>query len=204
MNLSKRTNLLVKGAILLSLAFILSFFEFPIIPSVPWLKLDFSAVPLMLSTLMFGPIFGLVLTLLLQVLDITVKVSTTGGVGQLANFLLIGSFITATGIFAGKRTGLKKLIVSMLLGTLVLIVMAMITNHFILVPLFSPTLVQKKAIYTQYLFKWIPLFNFIKGISISAITAVLYFKLSSMVIKEQDIANKIKTKESEIINHQTT
>lgn len=193
MNLSKKTNLLVKGAILLAISFVLTFFEFPVIPSVPWLKLDFSAVPLLLAALMFGPLFGLTLTGMLQILDIFVKGSQTGGVGQLANFLLLGSFILTVSLIYKRNNKSKMLIPAMLAGTVALIIAAIVANHFILVPLYSPKIVENKDFYNSYLFKWIPLFNAIKGFAISLISSVLFIKLGPMINKEYDFNQSLKS-----------
>lgn len=184
MNLSKKTNHIVKGAILLSVAFVLTFFEVPVIPAVPWLKLDLSAVPILIGALAFGPLYGIILTFALQLLDL-MKSSSTGGVGQLANFLLISAFVITISFIYKKNKNLKNLIVGMVFGTLALIISAMIANHFILVPLFSPKLVNNAAVYHAYLFKWIPIFNLIKGIAVSFISFVVYLGIKPVLIKEQ-------------------
>ncbi len=50
-NTKKSTQITVKGALLIAIAFVFTYFEFPILPTVPWLKLDFSMVPLLLGAL---------------------------------------------------------------------------------------------------------------------------------------------------------
>ena len=192
MNLSKRTNLLVKGAILLAVSFVLTFLEFPVIPAVPWLKLDFSAVPLLLAALLYGPFFGLILTAMLQILDIFIKGSQTGGVGQLANFLLLGLFIITISLIYKRDSSKKTLPLAMFAGTIALIIGAIVANHFILVPLFSPGLTKNVTAYREYLFKWIPIFNLIKGFVLSLISYFLFAKLSPLMNKEYDYNKNLK------------
>ncbi len=48
-------------AILGALAFLLMFLEFPVIPIVSYLKLDFSDVPVLIGTLLDGPVTGIMI-----------------------------------------------------------------------------------------------------------------------------------------------
>ena len=53
------TKRLVGTALFAALAYLISFFEFPIFPAAPFLKLDFSAVFVALAAFIFGRFRGL-------------------------------------------------------------------------------------------------------------------------------------------------
>lgn len=57
----QRIQRLVGIACLGALAFILMFFEFPVLPMAPYLKLDFSDVPVLLGGYIYGPFGGIII-----------------------------------------------------------------------------------------------------------------------------------------------
>lgn len=48
----------VAWAVIAAIAFLIMKFEFPVIPVIPYLKMDFSDVVVAMSTLIFGPLGG--------------------------------------------------------------------------------------------------------------------------------------------------
>lgn len=58
---SIRIQRLAGIACLSALAFVLMMLEFPIIPVAAYLKLDFSDVPVLLGTLIYGPVSGIII-----------------------------------------------------------------------------------------------------------------------------------------------
>ena len=188
-NTSKSTNTMVKGALLLALAFVLTYLEFAIIPGNTWLKLDLSAVPILVAGLAFGPTFGLLLTGLLQVLVIAIQGSTTGGVGQIANLIMVGSFVVVASAIYKKNKSVKGLIVGLGAATMTLILTGFLSNRFILLPVyiklfFNGAFPGGDAAYNAYLYQAVPLFNLIKGVVLSVTSALIYSKLGSFLNKE--------------------
>ncbi len=176
-NTRTSTQVTVKGALLLAIAFVFTYFEFPIIPAVPWLKLDFSMVPLLLGALALGPGAGVLLTLLLQVLLFMTK-STTGGVGEIANFIVIATMILVVSAIYRKNRTFTGLVTGLVLGTVSFTIAAVLANKFILVPLFFPgEFPGGAAAYNTYLYRFVPLFNGIKGFSVAFISLALYSRL---------------------------
>ena len=53
------TKKLVGTAVFSALAYVISMLEFPIFPATPFLKLDFSAVFLLLAGFIFGTVYGI-------------------------------------------------------------------------------------------------------------------------------------------------
>ena len=65
---SLKTHRLAIVACLGALSFILMLFEFPVIPVVPYLKVDFSNVIVLIATLIDGPLTGLAVAVVKAVL----------------------------------------------------------------------------------------------------------------------------------------
>ena len=90
-----------------ALSFVLQLFEFPIpfiIPS--FVEFDFSDLPALIASFSMGPISGVAVTLIKNVVHLTM--TTTGGVGEMANFLLTATFVGVAGLiyrFDKKRSG---------------------------------------------------------------------------------------------------
>lgn len=178
-------NRMIKGGILLGLALVLSYFEMPLLPQAPWLKLDFSALPILFGALAFGSLFGLSITAILQVLIYIVKGSTTGGIGEIANLLMLGTFIVITSAIYKSMKDNKGLIIGSAAGILGLTAAAIIANKFILIPLFFPGgFPGGDAALNTYLFRFIPIFNVIKGFLISLLGSLAYSKIGFLIRKE--------------------
>jgi len=182
-NISKKTNIIVKAALLLTLGFILTYFEFPIIPAFPWLKVDLSAVPVLLSGFAFGPLVAVGVEILKNLLVFAVKGSATGGVGQLANIIVVGSYVFTASLVFKKFQTRKGAILGALLGSIVMIPLAMLSNYYILIPLFFPGGMEAEML-RSYMFFGIPAFNFIKGVIISVVGILFYDRVASLINKE--------------------
>lgn len=136
-NTAKTTKLAVT-AMLAALSAVLMFFEFPlgfIAPS--FYEFDFSEVPVLVGTFSMGPIAGAVIEFVKILVKFLIKGTSTGGVGELANFLIGCSFILPAGfIYKYKKTRVGA-IVGMLTGTVAMAAIGVVLNTFVLVPLYS-------------------------------------------------------------------
>lgn len=59
--MNEKTSKLIKISLLSAIAIILMYFDFPIIPAFPWLKIDLSDVPALLGAFGFGPVAGVII-----------------------------------------------------------------------------------------------------------------------------------------------
>ena len=82
-------------AMLSALATVLMFVSFglPILPS--YLKLDFSEMPALLASFALGPVYGAVVCLVKNLINLSA--TTTGGIGELCNFLIGVLFVVPAG-----------------------------------------------------------------------------------------------------------
>ena len=96
---SKRINVrkLTMTAMLAAVSTVLMFFSFnvPLRPS--FIKLDFSELPALIAAYALGPLPGITVCLIKNLIN--VKNTTTGGVGELSNFVLGAAFVAPAGYF---------------------------------------------------------------------------------------------------------
>ncbi|MGL4760019.1 MAG: ECF transporter S component [Sarcina sp.] len=183
MNTNKKLNISIKIAILSAIAFILMMFEFPIIPAFPWLKIDISDMPALMGAFAFGPIAGVIIELLKNIIFILFRGTSTGGVGELANFLIGVSFIVPASIIYQKNKTKTSAIIGMAVGTIFIIIVGILANIYILLPLFGMKMNSSQLM--SYIFIGIIPINGLKAILNSVLTLVLYKKLSTTIFKVQ-------------------
>lgn len=183
------TRSLVIIAVFAALASILFMLDFPMFPAVPFYKLDFSNLPVMLVTFSIGPIEGL-LTLLIK--DLTGLLhSSSGFVGELADFLMSAAFLLPAGLIYRKHKNRKMALIGMAVGVVIGIAAAIVVNLFILFPFYGvgeETLVRMGSKVfpfirnmTGFVVMITGLFNLIKGGIICILCFIIYKPLSPIL-----------------------
>lgn len=123
-------------AVFAALSFVVSLFEFPIFPTAAnWLKLDFGNVFIMLIAFLFGPVEGVLVCTVKELLRISV--SSSGGVGELANIIMTCSFILLPSIVYKFHKGLIVVIPSMFVACFIASGVALLANRYILLSVFG-------------------------------------------------------------------
>lgn len=166
------TRNLVVLAMLVSLSYVVSLFEFPIFPAAPYLKLDFGNVLLLLSGFIFGPVAGVLACIAKELLSLIG--TSSGGAGQVANMIMSISYIIVPSVVYCYKKGIKTVIVTLFIACVLGTVTALIANRFIVFPLYMGDAapgVFKDA------FWYVVAFNAIKTVSVSIITIPLYKRL---------------------------
>lgn len=185
--LSKNIKIAVLGAI----SFLIMYIEFPIPPFPPFMKLDFSDLPAIIGGFSMGPLAGILIELVKNLIHL-LKTSTSG-IGELANFLVgIAYVLPAALIYKYKKTK-KWAVISMIIGIFSMIVLASIANYYILIPFYSKFMpieqiidISKKVsnnivdLYTYIVYVVVP-FNAIKGMLLSLITFIIYKKIDKIL-----------------------
>ena len=83
------THKIVVTAMLSAVAFALMFIEVPIPALIPsFVKMDISDLPELLGAFALGPVYGGIICLMKNLLHILIKGTSSGGAGELCNFLL--------------------------------------------------------------------------------------------------------------------
>jgi riboflavin transporter FmnP len=176
-NTMSNTKRIVGTAVFAALSYAVSFLEFPIFPMASFLKLDFSAVFIALCAFIFGPIFGISACAVKEFICFITK-SSTGGVGEIANFIVISGYIIIPSVVYCYRKGLKTVIVTLIIGCVVQVALSLLANRFVNFPLFMGD-GAKSAFESLWIF--VLLFNLIKSVAVSIITILLYKRISKFI-----------------------
>lgn len=120
-------------------------FSVPFMPS--FIKLDFSELPALLASFSLGPISGVTVCLVKNLVNL--PLTTTGGVGELANFLMGTAFVLPAGlIYRFRRTRVGAMIASGV-GALAMSLCSLPINCFISYPMYTK-LLPIEAIISMY------------------------------------------------------
>lgn len=179
----EKTSKLIKISLLSAIALVLMYMDFPIIPMFPWLKMDFSDVPALMGTFAFGPVVGIIIELIKNVLYILVKGSGTGIVGETANFIMGSALIVPAGILYHMKKSKKTAVIGMIFGAVSIQIVAVITNIYFLLPAYGMAMERADAV-KYILYGLIPV-NGLKALCVSVITYFLYKRVSVSIFKAE-------------------
>ncbi|MGX0021390.1 riboflavin transporter FmnP [Staphylococcus sp. AtDRG32] len=174
---------LITISMLSAIAFILTFLKFPLPFLPPYLTLDFSDVPTLLATFIFGPLSGLLVALIKNILNFLFNIGDP--VGPVANFLAGASFLL-TAYFVSRRkqySSRRSLIIGLVAGTIAMTIVLSILNYFVLLPLYG-MIFNLGDVFTNLkviILSGIIPFNIIKGCVISIIFILLYRRLKKVL-----------------------
>lgn len=121
-------------AMLSAVAFILMFFDFsvPFMPS--FIKMDLSELPALIGSFAMGPMCGVLICLIKNVLHLFI--TTTGGVGELSNFLLGVAFVLPAGLIYRHKKGRSSALIGSLTGAVIMGAFSVISNYFLVYPFY--------------------------------------------------------------------
>ena len=115
-------------AMLSAVAFILMFLDFSV-PFMPaFIKMDLSELPALIGAFSMGPVCGILICLIKNVLHLFI--TTTGGVGELSNFLLGVAFVLPAGLIYRHKKSRRSALIGSLLGAV------MVSNYFLVYPVY--------------------------------------------------------------------
>ena len=146
-------------ALLSAMAYVLAFVEFPVPLSPSFARMDLSDFPALIGAFAFGPLSGLLIELVKNTLQL--MTTSTGGIGEIANFLMgiaaaLANYFILLPLFEAFMP-LDQLIASF--GT------------------FLPFIHTKLDI---VLFNALP-FNILKGLIIGSVTMLMYKRLAPVL-----------------------
>jgi riboflavin transporter FmnP len=183
---------LVMTAMLAAVSTVLMFFSFnvPLMPG--FIKMDFSELPALIASFALGPISGVAVCLVKNLVNLFF--TATGGIGELSNFILGALFVFPAGLIYQKLKGRKGALIGSLVGALSMAVLSVFTNYYIVYPAYAEMIVPLEAIMGMYqainpnvetLWQALWVFNvpftFIKGMCSVVITFLTYKKLSPLI-----------------------
>lgn len=117
-----------------AIAFVLEALNFsiPIMPS--FIKLDFSELPALIGSFAMGPLQGILICLIKNLFNLLH--TSTGGVGELSNFLLGAMFVGTAGIIYKVKKGKKAALLGSFAGAIVMALFSIVSNYFLVYPFY--------------------------------------------------------------------
>ncbi|PEZ05762.1 riboflavin transporter FmnP [Bacillus sp. AFS018417] len=172
-------------AMLSSIAYLLMMLDFPLPGLPPFLQIDFSDVPALIAAITFGPISGVIVEGIKNVLYYGIQGDLTGvPVGEVANFVAGCLFILPASLLFRKHRTVKSLTIGLMFGTIMMTVIMSVLNYFIIFPAYTWFLGQpamSNDAMRQIIVAGILPFNIIKGIIVTIIFVPLFSRLKVWV-----------------------
>lgn len=187
------TERLVKTSILSAVAFIIIMIDFPLPIFPEFLKIDLSDIPALIGAFAMGPVVGVIIELIKNILHLLV--TKTAGIGEVANFIVGSTFVFVSAYVYSKNKTKKTAIISLVIGTVSMAIVAGLMNYFILIPLYESALkfpisamIGAAAsinsvitnLETLVLFSIVP-FNILKGVIVSIVVLLIYKKVEPII-----------------------
>jgi riboflavin transporter FmnP len=172
-------------------------FKLPFFPS--WLDIQFSDVPAILVSFMYGPLSGAIAIIVRFFCKL--PGTSTVGVGELADLLIGLAMVISAGLFYRKHRTLKGAFISIGIGMASGTIVAVISNWLILIPAYvniahfpwsalvdgmnkalgNSGVVTEENFMAYYLFAGVLPFNLFRYVLVFSITILLYKRLSMLI-----------------------
>ena len=181
-------------AMLAAVATVLMFLDFSLPMFIPgFVKMDVSELPALLASFSLGPVYGVAVCLIKNLLNLIFH-GSTGGIGELCNFLLGAAFVATAGIIYRRSKSRKTAVIGCLVGAAVMAVVSVPVNYFISYPVYAKMFGGIDAILAAYqainpnvdgLLQCLVVFNlpftFVKGLLDSVLCFLIYKPLSPII-----------------------
>lgn len=164
-------------------------FSVPLVPS--FLKMDLSELPALIASFSMGPLYGAVVCLIKNLVNL--PMSTTGGIGELANFLLGCLFVVPAGWIYHLKKDRKTALLASLAGCVIMAIFSLPLNYYLTYPVYMKIL-PLEAIIGMYqsilpsvngLFECLLIFNvpftLCRGLLDVLVTMLVYKRISPLI-----------------------
>ena len=178
-------------AMLSAVAYLLAFVEFSVPLSPSFARMDLSDLPALIGAFAFGSFSGLLIELVKNALQLLT--TSTGGIGEIANFLMGAAYVVTAGFIYKRHKTKKTALLACITASFVMGAAAALANYFILLPLFESFMPLDQLItsFAEFLpfirtkldvvlFNAFP-FNLLKGLVIGGVTMLIYKKLTPVL-----------------------
>ena len=179
MNRKRTTQYVIRVGVLAALAWALMLVEVPLLPAATYLKYDASELPALVGAFALGPVAGVLIELIKNVLYLLLSGKGTL-VGEAANFLAGAVWVTVAGGIYWRHKTRWLAGISLVAGSLAMTAVMAVANAYIFLPLWN---VPQAAIPAMVLSVVTP-FNLLKAGLSSAITFVAYKRVRGYLALE--------------------
>ena len=179
-------------AMLSAVAFILQYIEIaiPIMPA--FIKFDFSDLPALIGAFAYGPLAGVLIELIKNLIHCAFSQSAT--VGELSNFILGAVFVGIAGVIYKNKKNKTTALIGGVVGSVVMGLVCIPSNYFVVYPVYYAAGFAEEAVLGMYqlilpgvknilqcLFVFNLPFTIVKGLISTAITMLIYKHLSPIL-----------------------
>lgn len=190
--MNSKVRFITVTAMLSAISFVLMYFEFPI-PIMPaFIKFDFSDLPALIGTFAYGPVCGVIICLIKNLLHLMDSNSML--VGELSNFILGAAFVIPAGLIYKFKKTKKSALIGGITGAVFMGIFCVFSNYFIVYPVYYQVAMPQEAILGMYqailpsmksILQSLLVFNLpftiVKGLISVAITMLVYKPLSPIL-----------------------
>lgn len=148
-------------------------------PPAPFLEYDPADIPILVGAFLFGPVWGIALTLIVSIIQGLTVSAGSGIIGIVMHFAATGCFATLAGAIYKKHRTRTYAYMALILGTVVQTIIMVIMNLW-LTPVFMET--PRDVVLSMIVPIIIP-FNLLKAGINSVVTALVYKKMHSIFKK---------------------
>lgn len=178
MNQQKNTVKLAKMGMLVAISLILVTIHFPIFPPIAFMEYDPADIPILMGTFAYGPLAGLLITVVTSLIQGFTVSAQSGLYGILMHIIATGTYVLVAGLIYKHGKSKKNAIIALAAGTVAMAVV-MIGANYIVTPFFMGV---PRAGITAVL-PFIIAFNLIKASVNGIITFFLYKRVSKFLHK---------------------
>ncbi|HEX3038668.1 MAG TPA: ECF transporter S component [Caproiciproducens sp.] len=201
-NTKQKTNIFdAKGiaqiGVLTAIATVLMLFEFPLWFAPGFYKIDLSDVPILIGSFAIGPLAGLIMEFIKNLLNLMINGTTTGGIGELSNFVIGCALVLPSAVIYKQQKTKKGAVIGLITGTVCLILAGCLLNAYVLLPVYAKVFHMPmdalvamgtainpniKSLSALIILAVAP-FNLLKGVLASVLTLLIYKKVSPILHK---------------------
>lgn len=193
------TKFMIKVAMLTAVASVIYYLDFPV-PLMPsFIKLDLSNVVSLFAGFTLGPVGGLLVCLLKNIIHIAIKgMGTTMGIGDIFDFVTGATYAVTASLIYVKNHTKKGALIGCCVATVLYTLVSLPLNYFVTYPIYAKAFGGMEAIMGAYqailpdvgnLFAALCIFNvpftLVKGILCSVVTMVVYKPLITVLRKSR-------------------
>lgn len=189
------TRKIVVTGVFSAMAAVLMVLEIPMPFAPSFYAIDFSELPALIGAFAYGPVAGVMIEFCKILIKIFLKPSSTAFVGELANFIISSMLVLPASIIYLVKKSRKRAIIGTVTGTLIMTAFGTFFNAVYLLPKFSQLyglpldaiIAMGTAIHpsihsvTGLVILCVAPLNLLKGTLVSALTILIYKKLSPVL-----------------------
>lgn len=186
------TKVLIGMSILAAMSAVLMLFRFPLPFAPSFMDVDFADVPVLIGGFAYGPIAGLGIGILKNVIKLILSGTTTGYIGELSNIIVTSTYVLVSATIYHYMKTRRGATIALILGVLSMTLVATLSNAYLIFPLFERVVkfpisrilsltMEKNSMVNSYwtmmFFAVVP-FNLVKAGLNAILTSLLYKSLT--------------------------